>query len=82
MAAKNKLPLMMGVPREPDSEKIFVQTVIAMIWQHDPDAAKEMEEFWFKKQDLKSNRENADAAYWDPVLDPQLIEADSVFWNQ
>jgi hypothetical protein len=80
--SKNKLPLMLGVPREPDSEKIFVQTVIAMTRQYDPDAAKEMEEFWFKKQDLRSNRENADAAYWDPVLDPQLIEADSVFWNQ
>ncbi len=77
--SKNKIPLMLGVPREPDSEKIFIQTVIAMTRQYDPEAAKEMEEFWLKKEDLKSNRENADAAYWDPVLDPQFIEADPIF---
>lgn len=74
--SKNKLPLMLGVPREPDSEKIFVQTVIAMTRQYDPDAAKEMEEFWFAEpKDLEPD-EKTIVCRWDPGIDAQFFYND------
>lgn len=72
---KNKLPLMLGVPREPDSEKIFVQTVIAMTRQYDPDAAKEMEAFWFSPKSINPD-EHTRLCRWDPGIDSQLFYND------
>ena len=58
--SKNKLPLMLGAPREPDREKIFIQTVIAMTRQYDPEAAKDLEP-----------DEKAIVCRWDPGVDIQ-----------
>lgn len=73
---KNKLPLMLGVSIEHDSERIFVQSVIAMTRQYDPDAAKEMEDFWYTQGESPSNGDKITKCRWDPDIDPKDLYDD------
>ena len=71
--SKNKAPLMLGVPKEEDTEKIFAQSIIAMTRQYDPDAAKEMEDFWFAKEELDLSSGHVTVCNWDIGVDPNAI---------
>lgn len=45
--SKYEAPLMLGEPTEYDSEQILALSIMALVKQHDPDVAKQMEDFWF-----------------------------------
>ena len=74
--SKNKAPLMLGVPKEPDSEKIFAQSIIAMTRQYDPEPSKEMEDFWFAKEKLDLSGGHVTVCNWDIGVDPNAIHDD------
>lgn len=74
--SKYKAPLMLGVSREPDTERIFAQSIIAMTQQYDPEAAKEMEEFWFAPPEPIAVDMPGHLCRWDPGIDPKEFNDD------
>lgn len=55
--SKYPQPLMIGVPAEYDSKEIFALSIISLVRQYDPEAATQMNEFWFHKE-VESNAED------------------------
>lgn len=47
--SKYRAPLFFGVHSEYSSDEICIRSVIALTAQHDPEAAKQMEDFWYPK---------------------------------
>lgn len=48
--SKYTQPLMLAVPAEYQNFELFALSIIALIRQYNADAAKEIEEFWFKQE--------------------------------
>lgn len=55
--SKYTQPLMLAVPAEYQNFELFALSIIALVRQYNAEAAKQMEEFWFKPKDMEDNAE-------------------------
>lgn len=64
--SKYTQPLMLAVPAEYQNFELFALSIIALVRQYNTEAAKQMEEFWFKQE---TNMKDYDDLFTDMTAD-------------